>query len=480
MAHSHPRFYTLPSSPAYRCSDRFSILDDDCNESEPLEDSNGFVPFWPLLRSILSQPVSSTAALTSILDTISVTLCGTAHPAGDYALLREAISANHSQGEQSFFCRVWPCLVDLALRMPTLFPTGHIPVLGPRAVRLAFSRRQTACLVVHQFLRTLSKPAWMHDDGLCDFGVWYAGEEQQRQPSAARAYLRALMRYFEEVVCEEGRVGMAKEEWDVEYTLRSLTGDLEDAFTSMVGRGCPLGEVEVMVVERYDVSPASLGLPDGAVVVAANKFIGFGQSATQEEVHVGASPEACPAVLVTPPLKDNQVLVVRGVQAMVNITGRSRDIRVEGMLVPSDGERAWRYRTMLFMDALELDGAEYPDLALPDLQPGNMSREIRKAYTAFSSGGFKEVRTGLWGCGTFGGDRETKMLLVWIAASLAGVRLVITCDHDLAVFAEELQLTVGEARRVLRDVQSLWNLLDQGRECVTNGVLTWIRGKLPV
>ncbi|GAB1310607.1 poly(ADP-ribose) glycohydrolase [Madurella fahalii] len=367
MASSPLGFYTLPCSLAYRCTDRFSLLDDDSNDGEPLQDSNGLVPFWPLLRSLLSQPVTSPAALDSLLDTISVTLRGTSHPASDYALLHEAIIVNSSQGEQGFFRRVWPRLVDLALQMPVLFPEGYIPVLGREATRLSFSRRQTACLV-------------------------YAGEEHQRQPSAVRAYLGALMGYFAEVVCEEGRVGTHKEEWEVAYTLQSLTGDLADAFSGIPGRGRPLGEVKVMVVERYDMSPASLGLPDGAVVVASNKFIGFGQSATQEEVHVGTSPEACPAVLVTPPLRDDQVLVVRGAQAMINVTGRGRDIRAEKMPVPNSSEKSWRHRTMLFMDALELDMVEHRDLVLPDLQPGNIDREVRKAYTAFASAGFEERR----------------------------------------------------------------------------------------
>lgn len=498
-----PEFYTLPSSPAYRCVDRFSLLDGDTGSPE--EDADGLVPFWPLLCTILSQPVPSPAALTALLDTISATLRGTAHPAGDYALLREAIAAAGSrsttssragreeeeekedgEADASFFLRrVWPRLVKLALEMPALFPAGQLPVLGRGPQSLSLSRKQAACLVVHQFLRTLARPGWMMtedgEDGICDFGVWYAGEESQRHPRAARAYLWALMRYFEGVVCDEAAVGVPREGWAVEYTVRSLAEDQEGVLRGGAGsgQGCPLGDVEVVVVERYDVSPASLGLPGGAAVVAANKFIGFGRSATQEEVHVGTSPEACPAVLVTPPLRNDQVLVVRGAQAMVNITGRGRDIRVEKMSTPSGGVCAWRSRTMLFMDALELDMVESRDQALPDLLPGNMDREIRKAYTAFSAGGFNEVRTGLWGCGAFGGDPETKMLLLWMAASLAGARLMIICDRDLGAFAEELQLTLERAKGTLQDVKHLRQLLEEGQGHLGRGqVLAWVRQKI--
>ncbi|KIE00657.1 acriflavine sensitivity control protein acr-2, partial [Metarhizium majus ARSEF 297] len=38
---------------------------------------------------------------------------------------------------------------------------------------------------------------------------------------------------------------------------------------------------------------------NGAVAASANKDIGFGHLATQEEIYVGSCAEACPTVLVT-------------------------------------------------------------------------------------------------------------------------------------------------------------------------------------
>ncbi|KAG7292847.1 hypothetical protein NEMBOFW57_002892 [Staphylotrichum longicolle] len=265
------------------------------------KDPSGHIPLWPLLHHLLLPPpnpqpgeqpvVTSWSALTALLDTIAVTVHGTAHPAGDYALLREAVASRFGT-EARFLEAVWPRLAALALEMPALFPSGQVPILGRGGgygggggcERVALSRRQAACLVVHQFLRTLAGPGWK-DGEEAGAGVW----------------------------------------------------------------GC-------------------LG---GAAVVSANKYVGFGQSATQEEIHVGSSPEACPAVLLTPPLRDDQVLVVRGAQAMANITGQRRDIKVEGMPLPDGGQKAWQERTMLFMDALELDMAEEGDV-LPDLLPRNM------------------------------------------------------------------------------------------------------------
>lgn len=76
------------------------------------------------------------------------------------------------------------------------------------------------------------------------------------------------------------------------------------------------------------------------------------------------------------------------------------------------------------MDALELDAYDGTTQA-PDLLPGNLGRELRKAYTAFSSSEFgkpyQHTVAGLWGCGLFCGNPQIKTLIQWIAASSAGV-----------------------------------------------------------
>ncbi|KAK0739080.1 hypothetical protein B0T21DRAFT_346435 [Apiosordaria backusii] len=469
MPPSYPKFYLLPSSREYKCDDRFSLHP----TGGQVEDENGQVPFWPVLRQVLSQPVNSTAGLIDILDTISVTLRGTSKPAGDYELLLEEIT---SLSCNIFFEKIWPRLVTVALEMPVLFPDDQLPVLGQNRAsnHLRFSRRQVACLAVHQFLRTLSVPSWRDDDGTHDFGIWYSS--QQRQPSAVRAYLRALMLYFSEVVCEDEQIDIGVEDWAVDYTLHFLP----ERYDEIIAEDRPLAELKVVVVEKYDTSPASLGVDTNrqAVVLSSNKIVGFGQSATQEEVHVGISPEACPIVLVTPPLGKEQILKVRGAQAMVNIIGKGRDITVEtGMPFREGSQTAWKQRTMLFMDALELDLVDGGGLT--DLGTENMARETAKAYTAFSSsldGSMSEIRTGLWGCGAFGGDPEVKMLLLWLAASTAGVKLMVVCEDELQTFAQRLQDVVHMMQQTVCGTVFLRNLLQEIPKGLSRGeTLEWLK-----
>ena len=142
------------------------------------------------------------------------------------------------------------------------------------------------------------------------------------------------------------------EEWPITYTLHSTS--LEFSQTPPT----KLSPLTVLNLPEASTSPSVLGLPDGAAVIFANKFIGFGRAGTQEETHVGASPECCPAVLLTPPLKDNQELVITGAEPMITISGYGRDARCTEILSPfreSIHHEEWKQRTMFFMDALELD-----------------------------------------------------------------------------------------------------------------------------
>jgi poly(ADP-ribose) glycohydrolase len=219
--------------------------------------------------------------------------------------------------------------------------------------------------------------------------------------------------------------------------------------------------LEIVGVGDYDTSPEQLGLPSGAAVVSANRFIGFGQSATQEEVHVGSSPEACPAVLLTPPLGDDQVLVVKGAEAMVNIVGQRRNIHVEPF-PETDKPTDRSSRTMLFMDALEIDMQPDED-GLPDLKPANLDREIRKATLAFSSSQYGTVNCPLWGCGSFGGDPYVKVVALWCAASMSNIKLRILCDDTQLEIASNLRKLViqHDSKHNVRSMRELLGRLPQ-------------------
>lgn len=457
-----PDAFELPNSPSQTCLDRFSILDLE-------EDEDGLVPFWPLLVEIIKQPVTSTAQLLDVLDTIANISRDSTGDAGDYGTLKAVVD----QAGARFFSHLWPKIVQLILNTPDYFPNGILMVLKPGR-KLSLSRGQAACLVAHQFLCSLQCPLWR--DGYFDFSIWYASE--QRHPKAVDMYFAALFGYLEGLAEPEELLQQSKEGGKdmTTYSLHAAPPDIPPFKSWSIFKPSP---IEIIQVDKFSTEQQERNYQcsHGAVVVSANKHIGFGQSATQEEIFVSNCPESCPAVLVTPPLDDSQVLVVEGASPMLRITGQRRDISWTSLNPAS--KRGGR---MLFMDALEIDEAEESE-ELPDLLPGNIEREITKAYTAFSSwhATAAKVWAGVWGCGAFNGDPPVKMTILWVAASLAGKELQIICDplHGdlLAKFSQFVEhvpasWTVQDLRgllgRIPKDtkrlatMQAIHDLLKQG------------------
>lgn len=438
--------YTLPCCPTIRRQDRFDDVGADDAE----------LPFWQILEAILVPAATSCAELIDQLQTIAVTLHDTTGEC-DYQFLENFMrtsqwTATFEQEESLFFTCIWRRIVNLALEMPTLFPENSVPALSAqhhRQVRL--SRRQVACLVIHQFLGSLPARPWQTESCL-DFSIWYSSNV--RHPGAVKAYLTAMFTYFERITT----AGDDDEDnaYPIIFTLRSSADDghlrSENAFEEAVFVPMKVSHEPVATT-----SPAFLGSPDEACVISANKSIGFGATGTQEEMQVGSAPECYPAVLLAPPLRDMEVLTVQGADAMVSLKGHGREAHLDKTLAKDQSGLHWERRTMLFMDALELDLYD-PQWGVPDLLYENVSREFTKAYTAFSSRGdygYSRIVTGLWGCGAFGGNREIKSLIQWCAASMAGVPL-----HFFCAGPDQLDFAARLTEVVENGTASAWRVKD--------------------
>jgi poly(ADP-ribose) glycohydrolase len=471
---SHERFiYPLPSHPSQTCVDRFSLLPD----SEEAE-----VSVWSIIQTLLTSrnPSSSPSDLGDLLDTLSLSIHRTR--CTDHVTLLEAIERLPSIIEQVFphgypieylsWETVLAQVLDVAFELPTHFPSGVLPVLSTAHPSITLKPRQVTCLLAHMFLGTLSRQPWAKPNrshayssesgtdeaGAVGFSSWFP--DNQAAPHAVEPYLTALLAFFIRLSTppdtDEKRI--------IEYSLQSTPLPPFGHSSWSI----PLSSIEVELVSSFTTDQPYLALPDGACVIMANKNPGFGSSATQEEIHVGSTSEACIVSLLCPPLADTQVLVVRGAEPMVVIDGYGRGARLQRVLSNDEAKECGKGRTMLFMDALELDGYDTTTVSsLPDLLPGNVRRELQKAYCAFTSGDEKcrypLVVTGLWGCGAFGGDKSVKTLVQWCAAALTGTRLKLVLEEKMRAFADELRrfgeevmragITVGQVVSVLENLK---------------------------
>lgn len=471
MMEARPQTFILPNSPLCRVLDRFSDLPENILVGE---DEAGRIPFWPLLQHLLQEPVLSVTHLIDRLQTIAANAEGT--HGDDYGSLKSFLAGDALPAD-NFFGSTWLNLREIALDLPLYFPEGQLDLLElGRPLRL--SRGQVACLVVHQFL--CSALLQRQDDGYQDFGIWYAS--RQRHPVAVEMYLTSVFAYFESL--PEAKALMEDHKAAPEDPGRYVTYLLHRQDEVSL-EGVSLGVVHVNYLDDHNTEshlPEVQG-PEGAVVVSANKVIGFGQSATQEEIFVGIAPEACPVVLVAPHLLENTVITASGARAVLSVSGQRRDISWVIRSLPSTEDfdswvRTWRGGRLIFMDALEMDMVEASDEILPDLLPANVDRELLKAAAGFAA--YTEcsaVWTGLWGCGAFCGDPGVKLIVLWLAASTAGVELHVILSPEQHEIGHQFEAAVKACERMsARDLRSLLSDVPGGLKKME--ILEWISGRV--
>lgn len=114
-------------------------------------------------------------------------------------------------------------------------------------------------------------------------------------------------------------------------------------------------------------------------------------------------------------------------------------------------------------------------------QRNGINRELYKAYCGFSHEistdniGTDEsapVATGNWGCGAFGGDKEMKTLLQWIAASKVGRRVRYFTFKDVKLAERQKEVTRFLSNKKIT-VGQLYNVLVRGKTTKGN-VFTYI------
>lgn len=167
-------------------------------------------------------------------------------------------------------------------------------------------------------------------------------------------------------------------------------------------------------------------------------------------------PELLFGLIVSPRMRDNEAILLRGAEQVAQGAGYRREFRYSGTHDDTTPRNATGSpdTEITAIDAINFGGGA----SLSEQgTPANVLRELNKARAGFrrtAVGPQRAVATGGWGCGAFGGDPALKSVIQWLAASAEGRdvryhRLYDPRPEGLAAF-------VGRARERFATVGALY------------------------
>ncbi|XP_059470180.1 poly(ADP-ribose) glycohydrolase-like isoform X2 [Neocloeon triangulifer] len=170
-------------------------------------------------------------------------------------------------------------------------------------------------------------------------------------------------------------------------------------------------------IESTDQSMANA--PDNyAQVDFANRKIGGGvlsNGSLQEEIKFITCPELLPSKLFIQ-MDDTEAIIIEGARTHIVHSGYRDEftyVKVADLSQP-------RRSSIIAIDALDFSKKS----PYEQFDSTNVFRELKKAYVGFKGTSRQIIATGNWGGGAFKGDAVLKFKIQWLAASLAGKKLV--------------------------------------------------------
>ncbi|GFR76010.1 hypothetical protein ElyMa_005790100 [Elysia marginata] len=179
----------------------------------------------------------------------------------------------------------------------------------------------------------------------------------------------------------------------------------------------------------------------------ANKSIGggaLGHGFVQEEQLFLTYPELLIAMMLqADPMTPDQAILMQNVVRTSDIDAQKKRCTVEIKEMGYVG------------DFVGIDAGDYKNQTNSQYQKHNIDRDCHKLYVGFNNNAYKTIRSGLWGCGAFGGDPRLKFYQqVMVAAYLKKtLEFVMFADKDI----ESANKTVKQM--VNRTVAELYRLI---------------------
>ncbi|PKY26115.1 hypothetical protein RhiirB3_528360 [Rhizophagus irregularis] len=354
---------------------------------------------------------------------------------------------------------VFPELVNIALELPKHFPCGKIISNDTHEKTEGFekiflTRRKIICLLSHMFLCTMSDKK----THLGSFKEWNSSE----LPSA-KLYLKVLMIYFNRIITNNYEVDMNDE---MVICHKSLSDEMIPIWANS----------NISLINSIKTNTSDIpGKFDEIEIDPSNKLIGFGKSGTAEEILFGCSPELCVLTLFCNSMSNKETILIKNVKKVIQHSGYG-PFKVK---YKHEIENWWKLsnqkvRCIIAMDASEFDHIDsLKNSLILQLQDNSLIRELNKAYCGFSWNqnfkNIKDIGIGFWGCGTFGGDKDIKFVIQWIAASQINtnnnMKLIIYTFNNID-YKQRIIRFIEKYKNSL--VKDLWKLLKNYENYIIN------------
>ncbi|KAK8809540.1 hypothetical protein WA158_000483 [Blastocystis sp. Blastoise] len=154
--------------------------------------------------------------------------------------------------------------------------------------------------------------------------------------------------------------------------------------------------------------------PNEIKVDFADQYIGgyvLTHGDLQEEIMFVESPECLLSVLFCEKMENREAIIIEGADLYSDIIGYGTQFQFNGPIGKNK-----RLNDVI----ISIDAREYYNVT-NQFDSKELLREINKAYIGFiSTSSFPyPIGTGKWGCGAFGGITSLKVIIQWIAATMA-------------------------------------------------------------
>ncbi len=365
-----------------------------------------------------------------------------------HAFFDEFISA---QERDEFFRNVLPKMAELVLNLPQLV-THAIPLLQKQQnYSVTLSQQQIACLLANAFFCTFPRRNTNMTSSeyskfpSINFNTLFTGRQHD---NVQMNKIKCILNYFRRVTTENPTSGLV-------------------TFTRQVCKSPPKWENCTDQFTRLHITSEGTIEDNGYGMLQvdfANKYIGGGvlsHGCVQEEIRFLICPELLLSRLFTEELDCNESLLITGAERYSSYKGYASTFEWKSNFVDDTVRDVWGRRPV---QVVAIDALVFYGKGMAQFKPGLMCRELNKAYCGFmahhttNSGNLAAVATGNWGCGAFGGDPCLKVLLQWMAASVAK-RDVVYFTFDKT----ELLHQISEVHTVINSssasVSMVWKLL---------------------